>query len=88
MPLDIAGLLSDQLDQEIERAVTHLRKPFLGHDGRLDEPGRGGAAAIGGGRQHRAGLGTHTFGFDELHEAYDVFRNAAANKALKVVISA
>ncbi|MCL2782437.1 MAG: alcohol dehydrogenase catalytic domain-containing protein [Propionibacteriaceae bacterium] len=33
-------------------------------------------------------LGTHHFKLDQMIEAYDVFGNAAANKALKVVISA
>jgi alcohol dehydrogenase len=41
----------------------------------------------GSGRIPAERHGTHTFGFDEPHEAYDVFRNAAANEALKVVIS-
>ncbi len=31
-------------------------------------------------------MGTHTFRLDQMHEAYDVFGHAAANKALKVVI--
>lgn len=31
-------------------------------------------------------MGTHTFGFDQVDEAYEVFGNAAANEALKVVI--
>jgi alcohol dehydrogenase len=31
-------------------------------------------------------MGTHTFGFDQFDEAYDVFKNAADNLALKVVI--
>ena len=31
-------------------------------------------------------MGTHTFTFYELDEAYDVFKNAADNLALKVVI--
>jgi alcohol dehydrogenase len=31
-------------------------------------------------------MGTHTFTFDQLDEAYDVFKNAADNLALKVVI--
>ena len=31
-------------------------------------------------------MGTHTFTFDELDEAYDVFKNAADNLALKVII--
>ena len=31
-------------------------------------------------------MGTHTFTFDQVDEAYDVFKNAADNLALKVVI--
>jgi alcohol dehydrogenase len=31
-------------------------------------------------------MGTHTFGLDRIDEAYDVFGNAAAHEALKVVI--
>ena len=31
-------------------------------------------------------MGTHTFTFDQMDEAYDVFKNAADNLALKVVI--
>src|SRR6195952_5208396 len=31
-------------------------------------------------------MGTHTFSFDQFDEAYDVFKNAADNLALKVVI--
>jgi alcohol dehydrogenase len=32
-------------------------------------------------------MGTHTFTFDQMDEAYDVFAHAAANLALKMVIS-
>ena len=32
-------------------------------------------------------MGTHTFTFDQLDDAYDVFKNAAANLALKVIIT-
>ncbi|HEX7660037.1 MAG TPA: alcohol dehydrogenase catalytic domain-containing protein [Pseudonocardiaceae bacterium] len=32
-------------------------------------------------------MGTHRFTFDEIDEAYDVFKNAAANEALKVIIT-
>jgi len=32
-------------------------------------------------------LVTHRFSFDQIEEAYDVFKNAAKNKALKVIIS-
>ncbi len=33
-------------------------------------------------------MGTHSFTFDQMDEAYDVFGNAAEHAALKVVISA
>jgi len=33
-------------------------------------------------------LGTHRFQLNQMMEAYDVFGNAAANQALKVVLSA
>jgi alcohol dehydrogenase len=32
-------------------------------------------------------MGTHTFTFDQIDEAYDVFKNAAEHQALKVIIS-
>jgi alcohol dehydrogenase len=32
-------------------------------------------------------MGTHSFGFDESNRAYDVSTDAAANSALKVIIS-
>jgi len=32
-------------------------------------------------------MGTHSFTFDRMDEAYDVFTNAAANQALKVIIT-
>jgi alcohol dehydrogenase len=32
-------------------------------------------------------MGTHSFTFDEMDQAYDVFANAAAHEALKVVIT-
>ncbi len=32
-------------------------------------------------------MGTHKFGLDEIERAYDVFGNAAAHEALKVVIT-
>jgi alcohol dehydrogenase len=32
-------------------------------------------------------MGTHSFTFDRMDEAYDVFKNAAANQALKVIIT-
>jgi len=43
---------------------------------------------VGSGRIPSEKMGTHTFGFDQIDEAYDVFKNAAANEALKVVINA
>lgn len=41
---------------------------------------------VAGGRIPAERMGTHTFGFDQVDEAYEVFGNAAANEALKVVI--
>jgi alcohol dehydrogenase len=32
-------------------------------------------------------MGTHSFTFAQMDEAYDVFKNAAENSALKVVIT-
>jgi alcohol dehydrogenase len=32
-------------------------------------------------------MGTHTFTFDQMDQAYDVFANAASNLALKMVIN-
>ena len=32
-------------------------------------------------------MGTHTFTFDQIDEAYTVFKDAAANSALKVIIT-
>jgi alcohol dehydrogenase len=32
-------------------------------------------------------MGTHSFGFDQMDDAYDVFAHAADNSALKVVIT-
>jgi alcohol dehydrogenase len=32
-------------------------------------------------------MGTHSFTFDQIDEAYDVFKHAADNLALKVVIT-
>jgi alcohol dehydrogenase len=40
----------------------------------------------GSGRIPAERMGTHSFTFDQIDEAYDVFKNAAANSALKVVI--
>jgi alcohol dehydrogenase len=41
---------------------------------------------VASGRIPAEKMGTHSFTFDEIGEAYDVFANAAANEALKVVI--
>jgi alcohol dehydrogenase len=43
---------------------------------------------VASGRIPAEKMGTHSFGLDQLDEAYEVFGNAAANEALKVVISA
>ncbi|WP_462189103.1 MULTISPECIES: alcohol dehydrogenase catalytic domain-containing protein [unclassified Frankia] len=42
---------------------------------------------VASGRIPAEKMGTHTFTFDQVNEAYEVFRNAAANEALKVVIN-
>jgi alcohol dehydrogenase len=42
---------------------------------------------VASGRIPAEKMGTHSFTFDQLHEAYDVFKNAAENSALKVVIT-
>jgi alcohol dehydrogenase len=42
---------------------------------------------VASGRIPAEKMGTHTFTFDRIDEAYDVFANAAANEALKVVIT-
>ena len=41
---------------------------------------------VAGGRIPAEKMGTHTFTFDQFDEAYDVFKNAADNAALKVII--
>ncbi|RZT88462.1 alcohol dehydrogenase [Pseudonocardia sediminis] len=41
---------------------------------------------VGSGRIPAEKMGTHSFTFDQMDDAYDVFKNAAANEALKVVI--
>ena len=41
---------------------------------------------VASGRIPSEKMGTHTFTFDDIAEAYDVFKNAAANEALKVII--
>ena len=41
---------------------------------------------VGSGKIPAEKMGTHTFTFDQVDEAYDVFKNAADNLALKVVI--
>jgi alcohol dehydrogenase len=43
---------------------------------------------VGSGRIPAEKMGTHTFTFNQMDEAYDVFRNATAHSALKVIISA
>jgi alcohol dehydrogenase len=42
---------------------------------------------VAGGRIPAEKMGTHSFTFDQMDQAYDVFKNAAANEALKVVIT-
>ena len=42
---------------------------------------------VASGRIPAEKMGTHTFTFDQMDDAYDVFKNAAANSALKVVIT-
>ena len=42
---------------------------------------------VASGRIPAEKMGTHSFTFDQIDEAYDVFENAAANEALKVVIT-
>ena len=42
---------------------------------------------VGSGRIPAEKMGTHTFTFDQIDQAYDVFANAAANSALKVIIT-
>ncbi|HWG14019.1 MAG TPA: zinc-binding dehydrogenase, partial [Streptosporangiaceae bacterium] len=42
---------------------------------------------VASGRIPAEKMGTHTFTFGQMNEAYDVFANAAANEALKVVIT-
>jgi alcohol dehydrogenase len=42
---------------------------------------------VASGRIPAEKMGTHAFTFAEMDEAYDVFKNAAANSALKVVIT-
>jgi alcohol dehydrogenase len=41
---------------------------------------------VAGGRIPAEKMGTHSFTFDQMDEAYDVFGNAAAHAALKVII--
>jgi alcohol dehydrogenase len=43
---------------------------------------------VASGRIPAEKMGTHTFGLDEIERAYEVFGNASAHEALKVVISA
>jgi alcohol dehydrogenase len=42
---------------------------------------------VASGRIPAEKMGTHTFGFDRIDEAYDVFRDARDHQALKVIIS-
>ena len=42
---------------------------------------------VASGRIPAEKMGTHRFTFDQMDAAYDVFKNAAANQALKVVIT-
>jgi alcohol dehydrogenase len=42
---------------------------------------------VASGRLPAEKMGTHSFTFDQMDEAYDVFKNAAENSALKVVIT-
>ena len=42
---------------------------------------------VASGRIPAEKMGTHSFTFDQMDDAYDVFKNAAANSALKVVIT-
>jgi alcohol dehydrogenase len=42
---------------------------------------------VASGRIPAEKMGTHSFTFDQMDQAYDVFKNAAANEALKVVIT-
>lgn len=42
---------------------------------------------VASGRIPAERMGTHRFTFAEMTEAYEVFANAAANSALKVVIT-
>jgi alcohol dehydrogenase len=42
---------------------------------------------VASGRIPAEKMGTHTFTFGQIDEAYDVFKNAAANEALKVIIT-
>ncbi len=42
---------------------------------------------VASGRIKSEKMGTHTFTFDQIDQAYEVFKNAAANSALKVIIT-
>ena len=42
---------------------------------------------VGSGRIASEKMGTHRFTFDEMDKAYDVFKNAADNSALKMIIT-
>ena len=42
---------------------------------------------VASGRIPAEKMGTHSFTFDQMDDAYDVFKNAASNSALKVIIT-
>ena len=48
---------------------------------------RAGGQLVASGRIPAEKMGTHSFTFAQMDEAYDVFKNAAENSALKVVIT-
>ena len=42
---------------------------------------------VASGRIPAEKMGTHSFTFSQMDDAYDVFKNAAANSAIKVIIT-
>jgi alcohol dehydrogenase len=48
---------------------------------------RGGAGGASSDRIPAEKMGTQSFTFDQMDDAYDVFKNAASNSALKVIIT-
>ena len=42
---------------------------------------------VASGRIPAEKMGTHTFTFDQMDDAYDVFKNAAGHEALKVILT-